>query len=79
MSSLEEIRAERLKKLQLLKDQGINPYPSEVNRTHEIEDVLTSFSTLETNKSIVSQQPFLPQFLQLRCVRRHQYQNHYDE
>lgn len=54
MSSLEEIRALRLKKLQLLKDQGINPYPSEVNRTHKIDDVLTSFSALETDKVIIS-------------------------
>ena len=54
MSSLEEIRAERLKKLQILKDQGINPYPSEVNRTHEMGDVLNTFSILETEKTIVS-------------------------
>ena len=40
--------------MQLLKDQGINPYPSEVNRTHKIDDVLTSFLALETDKVIIS-------------------------
>ena len=54
MSSLEEIRAERLKKLQILRDKGINPYLSEVNRSHEIGDVLSSFIELEKNKTIVT-------------------------
>lgn len=54
MSSLEEIRAERLKKLQILKDKGINPYLSVVNRSHKIEDVLSSFSELEADKSIIT-------------------------
>lgn len=54
MSSLEEIRAERLKKLQILRDKGINPYLSEVNRSHEIGDVLSHFPELEENKVIVT-------------------------
>lgn len=54
MSSLEEIRAERLKKLQILKDKGINPYLSTVNRTHEILNLLENFSDLETSKEIVT-------------------------
>jgi lysyl-tRNA synthetase class 2 len=54
MSSLEEIRSERLKKLQILRDKGINPYLSKVNRTHDIDLVLNDFSALETNKDIVS-------------------------
>ncbi|MBP9836419.1 MAG: lysine--tRNA ligase [Candidatus Pacebacteria bacterium] len=54
MSSLEEIRAERLKKLQILKDQGINPYLSTVNRSHEISVLLESFSNLEEAKEIVT-------------------------
>jgi len=54
MSSLEEIRDERLKKLQILKDKGINSYLSEVNRTHEITAVIDSFSELESAKTIVS-------------------------
>ncbi|KXJ97822.1 MAG: Lysine--tRNA ligase [Parcubacteria bacterium OLB19] len=54
MSSLEEIRAERLKKLQILKDKGINPYPAEVNRSHEIISVLEQFSDLEIEKKIIT-------------------------
>ena len=54
MSSLEEIRAERLKKLQILKDKGINPYLSTVNRSHEISVLLENFSNLETNKEIIT-------------------------
>ncbi len=54
MSSLEEIRAERIKKLELLKAKGFNPYPAEVNRTHEISAVISSFSDLEAAKTIVS-------------------------
>ncbi len=54
MSSLEDIRAERLKKLQILNDKGINPYLSTVNRTHEISLVLENFSSLETTKEIIT-------------------------
>ncbi|MCB9810868.1 MAG: lysine--tRNA ligase [Candidatus Nomurabacteria bacterium] len=54
MSSLEEIRDERLKKLQILKDKGINPYVSKVNRTHEIVTALESFSELESSETIVT-------------------------
>lgn len=54
MSSLEDIRAERLKKLQILKDQGLNPYLSTVNRSHEIGDVLSHFQELEENKTIIT-------------------------
>lgn len=54
MSGLEGVRAERLKKLQILKDKGINPYLSNVKRTHEVAQVLSSFSELETNKTPVT-------------------------
>ena len=43
MSALDEIRAERLKKLALLKEKGFNPYPAKTNRTHTIEEVVDSF------------------------------------
>ncbi len=48
MSALDEIRAERLRKLALLEERGINPYPNRTNRTHEIGQVLGGFSVLET-------------------------------
>ncbi|MHB1118230.1 MAG: lysine--tRNA ligase, partial [Minisyncoccota bacterium] len=44
MASIEEIRAERLKKLELLKEKGINPYPTVTKRTISVEEVLSSFS-----------------------------------
>ncbi len=47
MSALDEIRAERLRKLKLLEDKGINPYPNRNTRTHEIGQVLGGFNVLE--------------------------------
>lgn len=46
-------RADRLAKLEKISAQT-NPYPSRVNRTHTIGEVLTNFSDLEKNKTIVS-------------------------
>jgi lysyl-tRNA synthetase class 2 len=53
MSGLDEVRAERIKKLQILKDKGINPYLSEVNRTHEIASALADFEELEKSATQV--------------------------
>jgi len=47
MASLEEIRNERLKKLQTLKDKGLNPYPSKTGRTHKISEVLEDFDSIK--------------------------------
>ncbi len=44
MASIEEIRAERLKKLEILKEKGMAPYPIETKRTHSVADALASFS-----------------------------------
>lgn len=44
------MRAERIKKLNLLKEQGINPYPAKVERTHEIAHVIEYFGELEEAK-----------------------------
>lgn len=46
MSALDEIRAERVKKLQILKDRGINPYPATTTRTHTVSAVLETFDAL---------------------------------
>ena len=54
MSGIDEVRAERLKKLELLKAAGINPYVATVNRSHEIAGVLKDFSTLESSKEVVT-------------------------
>lgn len=53
MSALDEIRAERLRKLKILEDKGINPYPNQNSRTHEIGQVLGGFNVLETEKGIL--------------------------
>lgn len=54
MAALEEIRAERLKKLEYLKEQGIDPYPARSNRTHEITEVLGNFEYLESSSEVVT-------------------------
>ncbi len=46
MASLEEIRAERLRKLELLRERGINPYPSETKRDYSLGEVVDQFDTL---------------------------------
>lgn len=43
---LDEIRNERLKKLAILKEKGINPYPATTKRTHSITTAIHSFDTL---------------------------------
>ena len=47
MASLEELRAERIKKLEQLQSLGTSGYPSASSRTHELKDVLDTFSSLE--------------------------------
>lgn len=49
MSSIEEIRAERLKKLNTLIERGHDPYPSKSNRTHTIAEALGSFDVLSAS------------------------------
>ncbi len=53
MSALDEIRAERLKKLNILKERGYDAYPATTKRTHTISDALTAFDTLsESNETV---------------------------
>ena len=53
MASLEELRAERLKKLEALKEHGQEGYPSISRRTHELSDVIRNFSTLQNDNTQV--------------------------
>lgn len=54
MSALDEIRNERLKKLNLLRERGIDPYRATTNRTHTVGEALSAFGGLETSgESIV--------------------------
>lgn len=50
MASLEEIRAERLKKLALLREGGHDPYPSKVARDFSLAKVRKEFAALEKKK-----------------------------
>jgi len=47
MSSIDEIRAVRLKKLQALKKAGIDPYPAEAKREIFLSDAIAQFADLE--------------------------------
>jgi lysyl-tRNA synthetase class 2 len=47
MATLKELRDERLRKLEELRALGVDPYPAEARRTHNIGDVTTQFETLE--------------------------------
>ncbi len=46
MSSIQSIRQARLKKLENLRQKGLNPYPAQVNRTHTLEEVIDDFKQL---------------------------------
>ena len=46
MSTKDEIRKNRLRKLERIKNSGFFPYPATTKRTHKIAEVLKSFSSL---------------------------------
>jgi len=46
MSTVDEIRQNRIEKLKKILKSGENPYPIEVKRTHEIKQVLGDFASL---------------------------------
>lgn len=54
MSSIEDLRSERLKKKQILEEKGINPYPAQTHRTDTIEVFLDRFSLYEQGKDAVT-------------------------
>lgn len=47
MATLQDYRDERLRKLEELKQLGIDPYPADSRRTHEAGDVVGKFDELE--------------------------------
>jgi lysyl-tRNA synthetase class 2 len=53
MSNIEDLRAEREKKVQLLQEHQINPYPSTAHITHKVEQVLHDFDSLESTRERV--------------------------
>ncbi|MBI4692199.1 MAG: lysine--tRNA ligase [Candidatus Terrybacteria bacterium] len=48
--SLEDIRNERIRKLNLLKEKGIEPYPVSVERDFSVAEILKNFSKLSKKK-----------------------------
>jgi lysyl-tRNA synthetase class 2 len=53
MSTSDEIRQNRIEKLEKLTRSGSNPYPIEVKRTHEIKKVLEDFASLSSKEEEV--------------------------
>lgn len=54
MAGIEEIRAERLKKIALLKDAGRPPYPNKVPRDFSLDHVRANFVALESTKEEIA-------------------------
>lgn len=54
MASLNEIREERIKKINQLKEQGINPYPISSNKDFSLGEAVGSFDKLSKRKKAVS-------------------------
>lgn len=52
MSSIDEIRGLRIKKLELLKDRGVNPYPANSKREITLKGASDCFDSLEKDKEI---------------------------
>ena len=46
MASLEEIRTARLKKLEKLREAGMDSYPAKTKRDFEIKDLIKEFENL---------------------------------
>jgi len=54
MATLKDFRDERLRKLKVLKDMGINPYPSKSSRTHNASDIKSQFEDLQGKVATVA-------------------------
>ncbi|MEK7638784.1 MAG: lysine--tRNA ligase [Patescibacteria group bacterium] len=54
MSTTEDFRADREKKIAHLKSLGVNPYPAKVDVTHTVAKVSEDFSALEASKTSIS-------------------------
>jgi lysyl-tRNA synthetase class 2 len=53
MATLKELRDERLRKLEELKQLGINPYPASVERTQQLHEITSNFEALEGQSASV--------------------------
>src|SRR3989338_10225379 len=52
MSSINKIRDARIKKLELLKKKGMNPYPAESKREISLKEAIENFEKLEQKKEV---------------------------
>ena len=46
---LNDLELERVKKLERLREQGIDPYPARVERTHTNQQVIAAFNAAEAD------------------------------
>lgn len=53
MATLKDFRDERLRKLQELKQLGVNPYPAKSIRTHTLAEIIKDFDKLENQEVTV--------------------------
>jgi lysyl-tRNA synthetase class 2 len=54
MATINEIRKIRIKKLEAIKNRGINPYPIKTKRTHSVAEILRDFNKLKKSKKRIS-------------------------
>ncbi len=54
MATLQDYRNERLKKLEALRELGVDPYPAQTNRTHNLADIKDEFDKLEGQLATVA-------------------------
>lgn len=52
MASIQEIRAERIRKLNILKERGMNPYPVSFDVSCSIESAIKDFKKISKKKSV---------------------------
>jgi lysyl-tRNA synthetase class 2 len=53
MATLKDFRDERLRKLNELKELGVNPYPAKANRTHKIVQIIDEFEQLQNTRVVI--------------------------
>jgi len=53
MSTLDEIRQNRIEKIKKLKELGSDPYPIEIKRSHEIKEILENFDSIKEEVTLV--------------------------
>jgi len=53
MSSIDEIREARIKKLALLRERAVDPYPAQSKREISLKDAVDNFSDLESEVDLI--------------------------